>query len=56
MDTLASEKKGDKGKGKMVMNIISHNQTERILNEGLTCYALVAWEAEPGAEVQVPGH
>ena len=56
MDTLAPEKKGDKAKGRMVMNLISHDQIERSSNEGSTCYALVAREAEPETEVQVPGH
>jgi len=41
-DTLAPEKKSDKGKGKIVMNLISHDQIERSLNEGSTCYAFVA--------------
>jgi len=40
----------------MVMNLISHNQIERILNESSTCYALVVREAEPKIEVQIPGH
>jgi len=56
VDTLAPEKKGDKGKGKIVKNLISHDQIERSLNEGSTCYALVAREAEPESEMQVPGH
>ena len=41
MDVLTPEKKGDKGKGKMVMNLISHDQIEKNLHEGSTCYALV---------------
>ena len=53
---LAPEKKSDKGKSKMVMNLISHSQIERSLNEGLTCYALVAREAEPEAEMQISEH
>jgi len=56
VDTLAPEKKGDKGKGKRVMNLISHDQIERSLNEGLTCYALVAREAEPETEMQILRH
>jgi len=56
VDTLAPEKKGDKAKGRMVMNLISHDQIERSSNEGSTCYALVAREAEPDTEVQVLGH
>ena len=51
VDTLAFEKKGDKGKGNMIMNLISHDQIERSLNEGSTCYALVAREAKSEAEV-----
>jgi len=54
--TLAPEKNGDKGKGKMVMNLISHDQIEKSLNEGSTCYALVAREAEPETEMQISGH
>jgi len=42
--------KVDKGKGKMVMNLISHDQVEKSLNEGSTCYPLVAREAEPETE------
>jgi len=44
--TLNPEKKVDKKKEKMVMNLISHDQVEKSLNEGSTCYALVAREAE----------
>ena len=51
VDTLAPEKKGNKRKGKMIINLITHNQTERSLNEGSTCYALVAQEAESETEV-----
>ena len=40
----------------MVMNLISHNQFERSLNEGLTCYALVAREAEPEADTEISKH
>jgi len=40
----------------MIMNLISHDQIERSLKEGSTCYALVAREAEPETEVQIPGH
>jgi len=49
VETLALEKKGDKGKRKMVMNLISHDQIEKSLNVGSTCYALMAREAEPKA-------
>ena len=56
VDTLTPEKKGDKCKGKKVMNLISHDQIERSLNEGLTCYALVAREVEPETEMQIPRH
>ena len=38
------------------MNLISHDQIEKSLNEGLTCYALVARETEPETELQIPGH
>ena len=44
--SLILEKKVDKGKGKMVMNLISHDQVEKSLNENLTCFVLVAREAE----------
>ena len=54
MDVLAPEKKNDKGKGKMVMNLISHDQIERSINECSTCYALVAREAKPEIEMQIP--
>ena len=37
VDVLNPEKKGDKGKGKMEMNLISHNQIEKNLHEGSTC-------------------
>jgi len=56
VETLAPEKKCDKGKKKMAMNLISHEQIEKSLNEGLICYALVAREAEPETEVQISGH
>jgi len=46
-----SEKKIDKGKEKMGMNLISSDQLEQSLNKGLTCYALVARKTE--AEIQV---
>jgi len=36
------------------MNLISYDQIEKSLNEGSTCYALVAREAEPKIEVQIP--
>ena len=38
------------------MNLINHDQTEKSLNQGSTCYALKAREAEPKIEVQIPGH
>ena len=38
------------------MNLISHNQIERSLKKGSTCYALVAREAEPETEMQISGH
>ena len=56
VETLAHKKKDDKGKGKISMNLIIHNQIEKRLNEGSTCYPLVAQEAEPKTEVQIPGH
>jgi len=42
--------------GKMVVNLISHNQIERSLNEGLMCYILVAREFEPETETWVSEH
>ena len=53
---LTPEKNVDKGKQKMVMNLISHDQVENSLNEGSTCCTLVAWEAEPETESQIPEH
>jgi len=55
VNTLTPEKKSDKGKCMMVMNLISHDQIEKSLNEGST-YALMAREAEPKIKVQIPGH
>jgi len=46
VDVLTPGKKSDKGKGKMVMNLISHDQIEKSLNEGSTCYALVVRETD----------
>ena len=51
--SLTLEKKVDKGKGKMVMNLVSPDQLEQNLNEGLTCYTLVAREIEPEIELQI---
>ena len=42
--------------GKMVMNLISHDNIEKSLNEGSTCYKLVAQEAEPETKMLIPGH
>ena len=39
VDVLNPEKRGDKGKGKLEMNLISHDQIEKSLHEGSTCYA-----------------
>ena len=54
------EKKGTWRRGineeiKKVMNLISHDQIEKSLNDGST-YALVAREAEQKIEVQILGH
>jgi len=40
----------------MVMNLISHDQIEKNLNEGSNCYALVAREAEPDRVVDPRTH
>ena len=56
MNALIPEKKSDKDKDKMAMNLISHDQIEKSLNESSTCYALVARKAEPKIEVQIPEH
>jgi len=56
VDVLTPRKKGDKGKGKMVMNLISHDQIEKRLHEGSTCYALVAREVDRKIKVQIPEH
>ena len=37
------------------MNLISHDQIEKSLNESFT-YTFVAREAEPKIEAQIPGH
>ena len=50
------EKKVDNGNEKMVMNLISFDQLEHSLNEGLTCYALVGRETEPEIELHISGH
>jgi len=54
VDVLTLGKKGDKDKGKMIMNLISHDQIEKSLHEGSTCYALVAREADRKIEMQSP--
>ena len=51
MDALIPRKKGDKGKVKMVMNMISHDQIEKCLHEDFTCYAFVVREADRKIEV-----
>ena len=56
VDVLTPGKKGDKGKSKMAMNLISHDQIEKSLHKGSTCYALVAREADRKIEVQIPEH
>jgi len=38
------------------MNLISHDQIEKSLNEGSPTYALVARKAEPKIEVKIPRH
>jgi len=53
VDVLNPEKKGDKGKGKIKMNLISHDQIKKSLHEGFTCYALVA---DQNSEEQILGH
>ena len=40
----------------MVMSLISPNQLEQRLNEGLTCYAFVAGEIEPEIELRILRH
>jgi len=56
VDALIHEEKSDKGKGKMVLNLISQDQIEKSLKEGSTCYALVTRETEPDIEMQIPRH
>jgi len=56
VDVLTPEKKSDKGKGKMIMNLIKHDQIEKSLHEDYTCYALVARETEPKIDVQIREH
>ena len=36
--------------------MISHDQVEKSLNEGLTCYTLMAREAKPETKSHIPGH
>jgi len=38
------------------MNLISHDQIKKSLNEGSTCHAFVAREAELEAEMQISRH
>ena len=40
----------------MVMNLISHDQVTKRLNEGSTCYALVARETELETKSRIPWH
>ena len=54
VDVLTPKKKGDKGKGKMEMNLISHDQIEKSLHEGSICYALVARDTDRKIDVQIP--
>ena len=56
MDALIPRKKSDKGEDKIVMNLINHDQIEKSLNEGSTCYALVARKAEPKIGVHISWH
>ena len=56
LKSWTTEKKVDKGKEKMVMNLICPDQLEQSLNEGLTCYTLVARETEPEIELQISRH
>ena len=53
VDVLNPKEKGGKGKGKMEMNLINHNQIEKSLHEGFTCYALVTREADRNSEEQI---
>ena len=39
-----------------MMNLISPDQLKKSLNEGLTCYALVAGETVLETELQILGH
>ena len=48
--TVTLEKKVDEGKEKILMNLISHDQVEKSMNEGSTCYALLAQKAEVETE------
>ena len=56
VDVLTPEKKSDKSKGKMVRNLISHDQIEKSLDEGSTYYALMAREADRKIKVQILEH
>ena len=54
--TLNPNNNVDKGKGKVVMNLINHDNVEKSINESLTYYALVAREAELETKSQISGH
>jgi len=56
LDVLNPGKRGNKGKVKLEMNLISHDQIEKSLQEGATCYALVAREANRNGKEQIPEH
>ena len=56
MVTLTPRRKSDKGKGKILMKLISYDQMEKSLNYSSICYALMAREAERKIEVQILGH
>ena len=56
MDVLTPGKNSDKGKGNMIMNLISCDQVEKSLHEGSTCYVLVTRETNRKIKMQILEH
>ena len=56
VDVLTPGKNSDKGKGNMIMNLISCDQVEKSLHEGSTCYVLVTRETNRKIKMQILDH
>jgi len=56
VDVLTPGKNSDKGKGNMIMNLISRDQVEKSLHEGSTCYVLVTRETNRKIKMQISKH